>query len=107
MLGVSIPGSFTLWAANNAKLTIRSTRGLRLTFRASITQRKLRLSVILCLIPNQTQNTSNDVAHHHLSGLRSHQTPSHGLHPLDQFDGICSPTSRDDAKKKVSRGRCA
>ena len=78
-----------------------------MTFRTSITQREFRLSVILCLIPNQTQNTSNDVAHHHLSGLRSHQTPSYGLHPLDQFDGICSSTSRDDTKKKVSRGRCA
>lgn len=85
------------------KLTIVSTRRMRLAFRACVTQGEFGVSVIFCLITNKTQYPSDDIPHDHFPGLCSHQTSSHPLHPLNQLGRIGGSTRRDDTKEKVGR----
>lgn len=79
-------------------LTIVCTRSVRLTLRAYITQSKFSLSVSFCLITNKTQDASDDIAHDHLPGLSSHQTPPHILDPFNQLGRISRPAGRDNTE---------
>lgn len=87
--------------------TIHSTRGLRLAFRAGLTQCKVGFSVVLGLVTNQTEHTSHHISHHHLSRLGGYQPSSHALDPLDQLRCVRRSAGRNDAEEKVSGCRGA
>lgn len=72
---------------------------------ARFAESEFGVSVILCLIANEAEHTSNNVPYNHLSGLRSHQAPSHSLHPLDELGCLSRSACRDDTEEKV--GRCS
>lgn len=72
---------------------------------ARFAKSEFRVSVILCLVANEAEHTSDNVPYNHLSGLRSHQAPSHSLHPLDQLGCLSRSACRDYAEEKV--GRCS
>lgn len=88
-------------------LTISRSRRLRLTFRACIAQGKIGISLIFCLVPNQTQYSSHNIPHDHFLGLRGHQSSPHRLDALNQPGGLGGPTSRDDTEKQIGGCRSA